>query len=118
MKEKNILVVDYATDRILFFLERFGHQNLDLTDASNDAIRYIMEKLYDYLFLGGELGEYGGTCIDVAEFLYYNKENPNNGSIIIIHSKEIASAGPMIKLLPEAHYFPFSESIFSSMFDI
>lgn len=118
MRDKNILVVDYLTERVIFFIERFGHQNLDITENSNDAVRYMIDNFYDYLFLGGELGQYGGDCCDVAEFLVHHKDNPNYDSIIIIHSWDIASAGKMIKLLPEAKYFPFSESRFSTLFDI
>lgn len=118
MRDKNILVVDYLTDRVVFFIERFGHQNLDITESSSDAVRYIIENLYDYLFLGGELGKYGGTCVDVASFLNYHTENPNHHSHIVIHSLDIMSAGEMIKLLPEAEYIPFNESQFSTLFNI
>jgi len=118
MRDKNILIVDYVTDRIIFFIERFGHQRLDITENSSDAIRYLIDNFYDYLFLGGELGKYGGNCIDVASFLGNHTENPNYDSFIVIHSLDIASAGSMIKLLPEATYVPFSEAKFSNMFDI
>jgi len=118
MRDKNILVVDYITDRVIFFIERFGHQNLDITENSNDAVRYMIENFYDYLFLAGELGKYGGNCIDVAEFLVGHKGNPNYDSIIIIHSQELASATKLVKLLPEAKYFPFSEGQFSTLFNI
>ena len=118
MRDKNILVVDYITDRVIFFIERFGHQNLDITENSNDAVRYMIENFYDYLFLAGELGKYGGNCIDVAEFLVGHKDNPNYDSIIIIHSQDLASVGKMVRLLPEAKYYPFSEGRFSTLFNI
>lgn len=118
MRDKNILVVDYITDRVIFFIERFGHQNLDITESSSDAVRYITDNFYDYLFLGGELGKYGGNCIDVASFLGHHTENPNYDSFIVIHSLDIASVSSMVKLLPEAKYVPFSESKFSTMFNI
>jgi len=118
MRDKNILVVDYLTDRVIFFIERFGHQNLDITESSSDAVRYMIENFYDYLFLAGELGKYGGNCIDVAEFLVGHKDNPNYDSIIVIHSLDLASVTEMVKLLPEAKYFPFSEGQFSTLFDI
>ena len=50
MRDTNILVVDYVTDRIVFFIERFGHQNLDITENSSDAVRYMVDNIYDYLF--------------------------------------------------------------------
>lgn len=118
MREKNILVVDHLTERVIFFIERFGHQNLDITESSNDAVRYMIENFYDYLFLAGELGKYGGNCIDVAEFLIDHEDNPNHGSNIVIHSCDLASVVELIKLLPEAKYMPFSEGQFSTFFDI
>jgi hypothetical protein len=118
MRDKNILVVDYLTDRVIFFIERFGHQNLDITETSNDAVRYINENFYDYLFLAGELGKYGGNCIDVATFLGSHIDNPNYNSFIVIHSLDIASVAEMVKLLPEAKYLPFNERQFSTLFDI
>jgi len=116
MRDKNILVVDYLSNRVVFFIERFGHQNLDITENSNDAVRYMIENFYDYLFLAGELGKYGGNCIDVAEFLVNNEDNPNNESHIVIHSWDIASVDKMIQLLPSAKYLPFSEGQFSTIF--
>lgn len=118
MREKNILVVDYISDRVIFFIERFGHQNLDITETSSDAVRYIIENFYDYLFLAGELGKYGGNCIDVASFLNAHTDNPNYNSFIVIHSWDISSVGEMIRLLPEAKYVPFNENQFSTLFNI
>ena len=118
MRDTNILLVDYLTDRVVFFIERFGHQNLDITENSSDAVRYMIDNIYDYMFLGGELGKYGGNCCDVAEFLVEHAENPNNESLIVIHSWDVASAGRMIKLLPSAIYSPFEEYKFSAMFNI
>lgn len=118
MRDKNILVVDYVTDRVIFFIERFGHQNLDITENSNDAVRYMIDNIYDYLFLGGELGKYGGNCADVAKFLCKHSDNPNCDSIIIIHGLDISSVGSIISLLPSALYIPFNEEHFSNRFDI
>jgi len=102
----------------MFFIERFGHQNLDIIENSSDAVIYMIDNIYDYLFLGGELGKYGGNCFDVANFLYKHPDNPNYDSVIVIHSVDISSAGNMIKLLPSAHYLPFNEVSFSTIFDI
>ncbi len=118
MRNKNILVVDYVTDRVIFFIERFGHQNLDITENSNDAVRYMIDNIYDYLFLGGELGKYGGNCIDVAKFLYEHVDNPNYESVIVIHGLDISSVSNIINLLPSALYVPFNEESFSNRFDI
>ena len=115
MRDKNLLIVDYITDRVIFFIEKFGHHNLDITENSSDAVRYLIENIYDFLFLGGELGKYGGNCIDIAEFLCDNEDNPNNDSVIIIHSWDLSSVDRMVRLLPNAKYFPFSEVGFSTL---
>jgi len=118
MRDKNILLVDYLTERVVFFIERFGHQHLDITENSSDAVRYMIDNFYDYMFLAGELGKYGGHCIEVAEFLTSHRDNPNNDSVIVIHTLDFMSADRLIRLLPEAKYLPFSEAQFSTLFDI
>jgi len=115
MRDKNILVVDYVSDRVIFFIERFGHHKLDITENSNDAVRYLVDNIYDCLFLGGELGKYGGNCCDVAKFLCEHDENPNFESLIILHALDIESAGYIIKLLPQVQYVPYSESALSAL---
>lgn len=117
METKNILIVEYLTERIVFFIERFGRHNLDIIENSHDAVMYITEKIYDYIFLTGDLGE-GGSGKEVAKFLSEEYDNPNNDSIIIIHSWNVAEVESMVKLLPQSKYMPFNEAAFSTMFNI
>lgn len=117
MREKNILVVEYLPERVFFFIERFGNQNLDITESSNDGVRYLIDNIYDCMFLGGELGKYGGSCFDIAEFLYSHYDNPNNNSLIVLHSWNLSEVESILKLLPTAKYLPYNEASLCTMFD-
>jgi len=110
----DILIVEYLTNRIIFFIERFGYHHLDIIENSKDAVIYLNDSLYDYIFLGGELGKDAGCGSDIAFFLAANSENPNYGAELIIHTWDILEAGAMIKLLPQAKYLPFNESQYSA----
>jgi hypothetical protein len=114
-RDKNILVVEYLDQRLAFFIEKFGHQNLWLTDHSGEAIRYLIDYKYDYLFLGGDLGEYGGSCYDIAHYLSRHIENPNNRSTIIIHSWNPGEVQSILAELPTAMYHPYSEAFLSTL---
>lgn len=110
----DILIVDYLTDRITFFIERFGHHHLHIIENTEDAIVYLNDNLYDYIFLGGDLGKHGGYTSTIAEFLSQNPNNPNCNAEIIIHTWHAVEADDMIGLLPQAKYVPFSEAHFST----
>jgi len=97
--------------------ERFGRHNLHIIENSADAILYLTDYVYDYIFLSGDLGD-GGSGYDVAEFLAVEDDNPNNDAIIIIHSWNVSVVDAMLKLLPKADYLPFNEAAFSTMFNI
>lgn len=110
----DILIVEYLTDRITFFIERFGHHHLDIIENSKDGIAYLTENLYDYIFLGGDLGKDSGYGSDIAKFLAENEENHNCNSEIVVHTWDPIEAEAIIKLLPYAKYLPFNESQFSA----
>ena len=110
----DILIVDYLTDRITFFIERFGHHHLHIIENTEDAIAYLNDNLYDCIFLGGDLGKHGGYTSTIAEFLSQNPNNPNCNAEIIIHTWHAVEAEDMIGLLPQAKYVPFSEARFST----
>ena len=80
----DLLIVEYLTQRVLFFIERFGHHHLDIIESSDGAIDYLDDNLYNYIFLGGDLGEDNGSGVDVAEYLVDNERNPNTFANIII----------------------------------
>lgn len=117
MRDRNILVVEYIPERVFFFIERFGNQNLDITESSNEGVRYLIDNTYDCMFLGGELGRYGGSCLDLAEFLHSHSDNPNNDSLIILHSWNLYEVGCISKLLPRAKYLPYNEASLCTMFN-
>lgn len=110
----DILIVEYLTERITFFIERFGHHHLHITENTEDAIAYLDDNLYDCIFLGGELGKHGGYASTVAKFLSQNPGNPNCNAEIIVHAWDTVEADDMIRLLPQAKRLPFSEVQFST----
>jgi len=111
----DLLVVEYITQRIIFFIERFGYHNLNIIETSEGGIEYLKENLYDYIFLGGELGKNAGSGCDIAYYLDDEKSNPNTASNIIIHSWNLMEVDKMIQLLPQAKYLPFSEKQLSTL---
>ena len=82
----DILIVEHLTNRVMFFIERFGYHNLSIIETAKGGISYIREDLYDYIFLGGYLGGNNGSGGDVASYLHEEQSNSNNESNIIIHS--------------------------------
>lgn len=115
MELQDILVVEYLTQRVIFFIERFGYHNLNIIETSKGGISYLKDNLYDYIFLGGELGKEGGSGCDVAYFLNDDQGNPNVESHIIIHSWNLMEVDKMIQLLPQAKYLPFNEKQLSTL---
>ena len=109
----NILLVEYLTKRIIFFIERFGYHRLDIAESSMEAMFYLKEKPYNYIFLGGELGKYGGSCYEVVQFLVSNNNNFNMQSNIILHSWNAFEVDRILKLLPQIEYLPYDEVDFS-----
>lgn len=115
MDKKDILVVEHIDDRIRFFIERFGHHQLDVIENTKDAIKYLSDNLYDYIFLGGNLGKDNGSCSDLAEFLADNSDNFNWNSSIIIHTWDFVEVDKMMSLLPQAKYLPYNEQELSTL---
>lgn len=109
-----ILLVEYLIGRVVFFIERFGKHRLDIAESSEDAIFYLKENIYDYVFLGGNLSQKGDNCFKVVEFLISSDNNLNDCSNIIIHSWNSFEAERMLDLLPNAKYFPYDEYNFST----
>ncbi len=112
MTKKRILVAESILDRILFFIERFGDNYLDIVETSAGANSYLSETVYDFIFLGGDLGP-DDSCFFVAKFLEANKNNPNNDSMVVIHTWNTSEALLMMQLLPKAVHYPFDEARYS-----
>jgi len=115
MRDKNLLLIENVSDIILFFIERFGHQNLDIAEDVDDAIDCLRNKIYNYIFIGGSLSGSGENYIEAAKYLRKHIDNPNSYATIITHNWCIADAGEIIKLLPWTKYLPFSTASFSSL---
>jgi len=115
MELQDILVVEYLTQRVIFFIERFGYHNLDIIETSRGGISYLKDNLYDYIFLGGKLGKEGDSGCEVAYFLNDEQGNPNVMANIIIHSWNLMEVDKMIQLLPQAKYLPFNEKQLSAL---
>lgn len=110
----NLLLIDYLKDRVMFFIERFGHHNVDIAETSIGAIQKLHNKKYDIIFIGGELGG-GGHGSDVSEWLSENSDNINFTSSVIVHTWNSVEADVSMKALPHAVFIPFDEAIYSTL---
>lgn len=110
----NLLLVDYLSDRVMFFIERFGHHQLDISETSDGAIQRLQNQLYNIIFLGGELGG-GGHGSDVAEWIAEHPENENYDAAIFIHTWNTIEVEVSMKALPHANFIPFDETIYSTL---
>ena len=114
-KHKKILIVEHLTERISFFIEKFGDHYLDITENYRDAIFYLLTNNYDYIFLGGEFRSGDGSGCDVAEFLKAHPKNLNNHASIFVHSWNVVEVESICKLLPYATYKPFNEAVYGTL---
>jgi hypothetical protein len=89
----------------------FGYHHLDIIENFEDAVDYLSNNLYDFIFLGGKY------CSEIAKFLADNTDNSNYASSIIIHTWDLVNAEKAVYLLPQAVCLPFDEQQFST-FDI
>lgn len=114
-----ILILEDDGARVRFFIERFGQYNLSITENAKEAIQYLEDYTYDYIFLDNDLGTGNGEGIDVANFLQHNSDNPNNRAIVIIHSWNFSAARHIKSKIPHAVAAPFNtESFFNLKLDI
>ena len=109
------LVLEDDALRSKFFTEKFFSHDLKITDNASVAIGLLKELKFDYIIIDNDLGEKNGEGIDVANFLYTNPNNPNNKSVLIIHSWN----GPASKIIkskvPSAIIAPFNTDIFYAL---
>ena len=110
-----ILVLEDDTYRVTFFIERFCHADLYITEKADVAIDYLESSFFDYIFLDHDLGENNGCGADVASYLANNSDNPNNETKIVIHSWNIPAAKAMRDKLPYSVLAPFNSDIFFSL---
>jgi len=115
VRKIRILILEDDGFRVRFFIERFGHHELKITENANNAIEFLKEFTFDYLFLDNDLGQGNGEGIDVAEFLHHNTENPNNYAITIIHSWNRPATDQIKARLPNAVAAPFNTEHFNNL---
>lgn len=110
-----ILILEDDVFRSRYFIERFGHYDITITESAFDAIEYLKEETFDYIFLDNDLGESDGTGENVANFLFYNPENPNNKASFIIHSWNVTASKNIASKLSGAVIAPFNTEVFHSI---
>jgi ActR/RegA family two-component response regulator len=111
---KILILEDYGF-RVRFFIERFGNHDLKITENAKDAIEYLKEFTFNYLFLDNDLGPGNGEGVDVAEFLQSNENNANNNAITIIHSWNRPATERIKSRLPNAISAPFNTDCFFNL---
>lgn len=110
-----ILVLEDSIYRSKYFIEKYGHCDLTVIENAYTAIDLLDEELFDYIFLDNDLGTNAGEGLDVARFLSNNANNPNNNSVIIIHSWNNVAVKEMLNLLPKADVVSFGSSNFYTL---
>jgi ActR/RegA family two-component response regulator len=110
-----VLVLEDDSNRVISFIEKFGNHSLLITEDAFEAIVYLDEELFDYIFLDYRLGKDSGSGFDVVNFLENESDNLNNNVNIIIHSWDVAAVGEMLSKLPNAVYIPFGSDDFFNL---
>lgn len=110
-----ILVLEDDSYRITTFIEKFCNHDLTITENAKDAIDYLKNKVFDYLFLDHDLGINNGNGTDVATYLNENPENLNNKASIIIHSWNKPATDGMLGKLYKARHVPFNTGDFFAL---
>ena len=110
-----ILILEDDGFRVRFFIERFGHHDLKITENAKNAIDYLTKFTFDYLFLDNDLGHGNGEGIDVADFLQHHSDNPNNQAITIVHSWNRPATDQIKARLPNAVAAPFNTDHFFNL---
>jgi len=106
-----ILILEDSTERVKYFLERFSDYELTITENAQDAIIYLNEEMYDYVFLDHDLGLNNGSGSDVASYLGSGM-TINSDAKVIIHSWNIPACALMLRLCPGAFVLPYGSDAF------
>lgn len=109
-----ILVLEDSTKRVEYFIERYPHHELTITENADAAIMYLQENTYDYIFLDHDLGTNNGSGSDVAAFLS-SGICVNDDAIVIIHSWNMPAVAAMLSMLPGAFVLPFGSAEFNGV---
>lgn len=100
---ERVLIVEDSQERIDSFLERLKSQSMgikiDVTDKSAEAIKFLKENIYDYVFLDHDLGglqnEWDEEDCGMVVVDYVVKNNVNSNAIFMIHSLNIVRSQVM-----------------------
>lgn len=109
-----IFVLEDSPERAKYFIERFADHEITITDDAKDAVVYLSEEVYDYIFLDHDLGDGNGSGADVAEFLSSDM-CINDDAVVIIHSWNIPASAAMLRMLPGAFVFPYGSQQFQRL---
>jgi CheY-like chemotaxis protein len=110
-----VLILEDDTYRARFFIEQFGNHALTITENADEAINYLEEEVFDYLFFDHDLGDGNGCGADVAGYLNSHPTNLNNNANIIIHSWNVPATKAMLNKLRFAKHIPFNTAVFSEI---
>lgn len=110
-----ILILEDDDVRSQFFIERFGGNDLKITENARTAIEYLKGEVFEFIFLDNDLGFENGEGLDVADFLRKNPTNLNNQSVILIHSWNPVAAKLMQAKVPSALLTPFNIDFFNNL---
>lgn len=110
-----LLILEDDGSRVRFFIERFHKHDLTITENAQEAVYYLKNKVFDYIFLDNDLGPDNGEGKDVAKFLFNNVTNLNNRAIIIIHSWNRPATDAIKSWLPNAVAAPFNTGDFFNL---
>jgi len=106
-----ILILEDSSERVRYFIERFCDHELTITENAQDAIVYLNEDVYDYIFLDHDLGPNNGTGADVASYLGSGM-SINTDAYVIIHSWNMPASAVMLRLYPGAFVLPYGTDSF------
>lgn len=106
-----ILILEDSIERVKYFIERFSDHELTITENAQDAIAYLSECVYDYVFLDHDLGENNGNGADVASYLGSGM-TINIDAYVIIHSWNMPASAVMLRLCPGAFVLPYGTDSF------
>lgn len=102
-----ILVLENSDSRLDFFLDRFGHNDLFLSESVENSIEYLKNIVFDYIFLNDD-------GLELVRFLVLNPDNENNKAVLVVHSWNVNTATNIRKIFNHVIYIPFDTSIFST----
>lgn len=109
-----VLILEDSTERVKYFIERYSDHELTITENAKDAIVYLNEDVYDYIFLDHDLGPNNGSGADVASYIGSGL-TANNDAHVIIHSWNTPAAATMLRLCPGAFVLPFGTDSFNGL---